>query len=160
MKQIPTKEAVGMTLCHDITKIAPGEFKGRAFRRGHVIREEDVQELLNLGKDHIYVWEQDDHMIHEDDAALRIATAIGGQNLTLSEPNQGRINLLAKQRGLLKVDAEILKNINLVDQIAVASLHNNRVVRLGEVVAGTRVIPLAISEDKIIEVEKICAGGG
>lgn len=73
MKTIKTQDALGTVLCHDITKIVPGEFKGPAFRKGHIVTEADIPELLSLGKDHLYVWELQDEFVHENDAALRVA---------------------------------------------------------------------------------------
>ncbi|MDW7674400.1 MAG: molybdopterin-binding protein [Bacillota bacterium] len=156
MIKVRTTEAVGMILCHDITRIVPGEFKGRAFKKGHQIKEEDVEELLKLGKEHIFAWEQQDGVIHENDAAERIAKAIIGDNLSLTEPNQGKISLIAKISGLLKVNIDLLTQANSIDQIAIATLHNNRIVKTGDIVAGTRVIPLVIDEAKIETVEKLC----
>jgi len=88
MKKVHVTEAVGMTLCHDITKVIPGEFKGRAFKRNHIIRPEDIDELLSLGKEHIYVWEENAGEVHEDDAAIRIGKAVMGKNITYSEPQE------------------------------------------------------------------------
>ncbi|GAV22975.1 molybdopterin-binding protein [Carboxydothermus pertinax] len=145
-------------LCHDITKIVPGEFKGPAFKKGHIIREEDIPELLKLGKDHIYVWEVVDGILHENDAAQRIARAVGGERFILSEPKEGKVNLLVKERGLFKVDTEALFEINMLGELMVSTLHSNRVVEPGQYVAGTRIIPLVIEEEKIKKVEEICRG--
>ena len=48
MKTVPVWEAEGMVLCHDLTQIIPGEFKGSAFRKGHIIRREDIPRLLDM----------------------------------------------------------------------------------------------------------------
>ena len=69
MKLIKTTEAVGHVLCHDMTQIIPGVTKDAVFRKGHVVREEDIPVLLSIGKDNLYVWEKDDTMYHEDEAA-------------------------------------------------------------------------------------------
>jgi hypothetical protein len=70
LKSVRVEEAVGMVLCQDVTRIVPGEFKGRAFKKGHIISKEDVSELLKLGKEHIYVWQSAPGDVHEDDAAV------------------------------------------------------------------------------------------
>ena len=95
MKSIPVQDAVGKLLCHDLTRIIPGEFKGRAFKKGHVIQASDIPELLKIGKEHIYVLDLDPGDIHEDDAAIRIAQAAAGPGIVLSETSEGRVNLLA-----------------------------------------------------------------
>lgn len=155
MKQIHVTEAVGTVLSHDITKIVPGEFKGRAFKKGHIIRPEDISELLRIGKEHIYVWELQDGYIHENDAAFRLASGACGKNLTLSDPSEGKISLIAETTGLLKVNKKILYSLNSIDQVIFATKHTNSLVRKGDVVAGTRVVPLVIEEQKIIQAEEL-----
>ena len=60
MKKMKTEEAVGQVLCHDITQIIKGVTKGPVFRKGHVIQPEDIPVLLSVGKEHIYIWENDE----------------------------------------------------------------------------------------------------
>ena len=91
MKMIPVREAVGHVLCHDITQIIPGGFKGRRFAKGHIITEEDIPVLLSLGKDNIYVWEMNENMVHENDAAVFLKDIAMGSGLTYSEIKEGKI---------------------------------------------------------------------
>jgi molybdenum cofactor synthesis domain-containing protein len=160
MKKIKVEEALGMVLCHDITKIVPGEFKGRAFKKGHIITKEDIPELLKLGKEHIYVWDNASGGIHEEEAALRLAHAIMGENMEYDEPNEGKSVFRSKTRGLFEVKSELLYKINGVDMISVATIPNNFTVEKGQKLAGVRVIPLVIQEENIMEVEKICRENG
>lgn len=157
MKAIPVQDAVGQVLFHDITRISPGEFKGRAFKKGHVIREEDIQKLLSLGKDNIYVMDLQDGYIHENDAAKRIALSASGRGIELTEPVEGKVKLVATTNGLLKVNTEALNRINSIDQIVLATLHSNQQITAGLPVAGTRIIPLFTEEEKISRIESICA---
>jgi hypothetical protein len=156
MKSVPVQDAIGMVLCHDVTQIIPGKFKGRAFKKGHIIRPEDVSKLRDIGKEHVYVWEIQEGFLHEDDAAIRIAKAAAGQGIVLSEPKEGKVELSAASRGLLKINSDALYHINEVDQVICATLHTNQTVTEGKIVAGTRIIPLVIEESKILQVEKIC----
>ena len=160
-REIPVAEAVGTILCHDITRINPGpgpcRTKGPLFRKGHVITKADIQKLLRLGKEHIYAFELPEGGLHENDAALRLARAASGQNIRLSEPVEGRINLVAGITGLLKVDVARLLRMNSLDQIALATLHTNQMVVEGQNVAGTRVVPLVIEEERVARAENICA---
>ena len=160
MRKVPVTEAVGMVLCHDITRIIPGREKGRAFRRGQVITPGDISTLLNLGKEHIYVWESEETMVHEDDAALSLARHAAGPGLRWDQPNQGRVNLRALYNGLLKVDVHRLNKVNSLDDIAMATVHNNRAVIKEQIVAGARVIPLAVRRDILEEAEGICGRAG
>ncbi|MGL5918166.1 MAG: molybdopterin-binding protein [Cetobacterium sp.] len=155
MKTVKTVDAVGMILCHDITKIVPGEFKGVAFKKGHIITIDDIPQLLKLGKDNLFVWEHVEGTLHENDAAIRIKNHIAGDGLDFSTIKEGKIDFISNIDGLLKVNVEELLKINSLREIIVATLHNNTPVKKGTKVAGTRVIPLVIDEAKILEMEKI-----
>jgi molybdenum cofactor synthesis domain-containing protein len=156
LKVIPVEEAVGLPLAHDITEIVPGKHKGPAFRRGHIVREEDIAKLLDVGKRNLYVMELEKDELHEEDAALRLAKAAGGANLKFSDPSEGRINLIAAIPGLLKVDAERLYRFNFLGDLMLATLPGDRYVKEGTVVAGTRTIPVVVKEDLIQRAEDIC----
>lgn len=160
MKAIPVQEAVGKVLFHDITRIVPGEFKGRAFKKGHVIREEDVPKLLKLGKDNIYVLELHEGFVHENDAALRIARAAAGEGIAFSEPSEGKVKLISSRNGLLKVNSAALREINSIEQIVLATLHSNQQVSADTPIAGTRIIPLYTDNERILAVERICGKSG
>jgi molybdopterin biosynthesis enzyme len=160
VRKVKTIEAVGMVLCHDVTKIVPGEFKGAAFRKGHVVTAGDVEELLNMGKENLYVWECDEKSLHENDAAIRIANAVAGQNLEISAPKEGKVNIKATERGLLKIDLTVLEKINDIEEVVLATRHNHNFMEKGDTVAGCRVIPLIINKNKVERVEKICSLSG
>ncbi len=156
MKEVPVQDAVGLILCHDITEIVPGEKKGAAFRRGHVVREEDIPHLLRLGKEHLFVWDDAAGLVHEDDAARRIAAAISGPGFNATAPKEGRINLSAAHPGLFKVNLKLLDALNSMPDVSLATIHTNREVKPGSPCAGTRVIPLAVPEPLLDQVESIC----
>ena len=160
MKKIPVEKAVGMILCHDITRIIPGEFKGRAFKKGHIIQKEDIEKLLELGKEQIYVWEPKAGEIHEDEAALRIARVVAGENVDYDEPKEGKSTLKSKERGLLKIDSNLLYRINSIKDISIASIPQNFVVESGQKLAGVRIIPLTTREENLIQIEDLCRGEG
>jgi len=156
MKTIRVEDAENCICCHDITKIIPGEFKGRAFKKGHIITKEDIPELRKLGKEHIYVWEAQDGQIHENDAAVRIAQAVKGQGLDCSEPVEGKISLIAQYDGMCMIKEEVLLRVNMVNDVMVATRSNLRLVKKGDVVAGLRAIPLTIDGKVLEEVDEIC----
>lgn len=160
MRKVKTTEAIGMVLCHDVTKIVPGEFKGVGFKKGHVVKPEDVEELLNMGKENLYVWECDEKSLHENDAAIRISQAVAGNNLKLTEPKEGRVNIKATERGLLKIDVNVLAQINDIEEVTLATRHNHSFVEKDDSVAGCRVIPLIIQREKVTQVEDVCAISG
>ncbi len=154
-----TEESVGQVLCHDITKIEAGGFKGALFKKGHRIREEDIPVLLDLGKKHIYALELEEGELHEDDAGYLVAGAVRGDGLELQGPSEGRFNLAAAHRGLLKVDSAALGALNEVDEVVVSTLHGDVHVEKGERVAGVKVVPLVVSGDLIRQVEEACSKG-
>jgi len=156
MKEIPVQEAVGRVLFHDITRIVPGEFHGRAFKKGHVIAEDDVPKLLNLGKDNIYVLDLEEGFVHENEAALRIARAAIGNGIQMAEPVEGKVTMTAVRKGLLKVNVAALNRINAIDEVVLATLHTDQQVTSRKQVAGTRIIPLFTEEEKVCQVEAIC----
>lgn len=156
LKVVPVEEAVGLPLAHDITEIVPGKHKGPAFRRGHVIRPEDVSKLLDIGKAHIYVMELEKDELHEEDAARRLAKAAAGPNIRLTEPVEGRVNLVADISGLLKVNADLLYRFNAIGDLILATLPTDRYVRKGDVLGGTRTIPVVVKEDLVKKAEALC----
>ena len=157
MNMIAVEESVGMILAHDMTEIIPGKSKGAAFKKGHVIKREDIPRLLNMGKENIFVMEYKNGEIHEDEAAIRIARAAAGQGIAFSKPSEGKANLLVNRRGLLKVNADALFEINSIEEIILSTLHTDRLVDIPTIAAAAKVIPLKIEEKKIAAMEKICA---
>ena len=129
MKMVQVREALGAILCHDMTQIIPGEFKGPAFKKGHILQEEDIPKLLDMGKEQIFVWEAREGILHENDAAMRLARAAAGAGIRLSDPKEGKIDLVASEDGLLKVDVEGLYEVNNAEQIVLATLHTGQRVQ-------------------------------
>ncbi len=158
-RKVPVEEAVGMVIPHDLTEILPGKSKKPAFKKGHVIREEDILRLKRMGKDHIYVLELEPDEVHEDEAALRLAQAVAGEGIEY-DPHikEGKVVLRAAYKGLLKVDTEALYQLNMLGEIILSTKHSNFMVREGEAVAAGRAIPLVVKEGLLQEVEKICSG--
>ncbi len=147
MRVIKTEDAIGMVLGHDITEIVPGKFKGAAFRKGHIIGEEDIEKLLRIGKEHIYILEIDENHLHEDDAIKLLGDLFCGDGTYYTEPVEGKINIKAKDRGgLLKINREVLDILNNLGEISIATIHENRYVNKDDLLAGSRVIPLVIEK--------------
>lgn len=159
VRKLPAREAVGTVLAHDITEIRPGEFKGRAFKKGHIIREEDVCHLQRLGKENLFVLNIAEDEMHEDDAAHALAQALMGKGVKIKgEPKEGKINIVAETDGLLTVNKEALLAFNMLGEVMCATLHDNTVVRKGQTVAATRAIPLIVKKKIVDEAVKLCVG--
>ncbi|WP_303865029.1 molybdopterin-binding protein [Alkalibaculum bacchi] len=156
MRTVPVNNAVGMVLAHDMTQIIPGEFKGSRFKKGYIVEPSDIDVLLSMGKENLYVLELGKDDVHENDAAMRIATAATGCGLDVIAKSEGKVELAAQYDGLLQIDVDMLMDLIDDDEMMFATIHHNQVVKKGEVVAGTRVIPLFVKEDKVIRAEELC----
>lgn len=154
MKLIPTVEAEGTVLCHDITQIIKGVTKDAVFRKGHVVTKEDIPVLLSVGKDQLYVWEKEEGMLHENEAAEILCALCRGEHMERSQAKEGKIELTADCDGLLKVDNAGLKAVNGFGQMMIATRHGNFAVKKGDKLAGTRIIPLVIEEEKMEEAKR------
>lgn len=156
MKTISVYEAVGTVLAHDMTQIIPGEYKGSRFKKGYMVQEEDIAVLLQMGKQNLYVLDLKEDDVHEDEAALRIAKASSGEGVELKVKGEGKVELVAKYDGLLQIDIDRLMELIDQDDVMFASLHRNQMVKQGQVVAGTRIIPLYTSNKAVSTAEAVC----
>lgn len=147
------EDAVGAHLLHDLTKIDEG-FKGRAFKKGDLINASDIEEYRKIGKYTVYTTEANpevENRIHEDEASVRFAYALAGDGVKQAgAPSEGKINLYAGRDGLLVVDEESLIRFNSSGLAIVATCTNYKLVKKGELIGGTRLIPLYISNDDLV----------
>ena len=155
MKKIRVEDAVGMTLCHDMTAMRDG-FKGAAFKRGHVITEEDIPALLDIGKKAVFVWEENAGEIHEEDAALRMAAMAPVEGAHYTAPSEGKVLLMADTRGMFRVNTELLRKINSIGDITISTLRDHYPVEAGARLASMRIVPLVTKETQIEEAERLC----
>ncbi len=153
LKEVRVEDAVGTVLTHDLTQILPGEFKGRRFKKGHVIREQDIPDLLSIGKEHLYVLHLKQGYVHEEEAALRLAQALAGENTMLTEPYEGKVTIKSTIHGILKIEKTIVDEINQLKDISVATKRKDVVVKPGDSIVGARVTPLIMDESMIEQVE-------
>ena len=155
MKLIRTEDAVGHVLCHDITQIIKGVTKDTVFRKGHIIAEEDIPVLLSVGKDNIYVWEKDENMLHEDEAADILRAICQSGNMHATAPKEGKIELVADIDGLLLIDLEKLRAINALGDMMIAARPSGFMVKKGDKLCGTRVIPFVIAKERMGRAKKL-----
>lgn len=156
MKKVKVQDAIGMTLCHDITAMVDG-FKGAAFKRGHVVAQEDIPRLLDIGKQHVFIWEENAGEIHEDDAARRLSqmTAVDGAHY--GSISEGKVQLFADQDGMFRVDKALLAAVNRIGDITITTLPDHYPVKAGDRLASMRIVPLVTEERQIAEAEALCA---
>lgn len=156
MKLIRTEDAVGSVLCHDLTQIIKGVTKDAVFRKGHIVQPEDIPVLLSIGKKHLYVWEADESMLHENDAARILVDLCKSEGMSESAVKEGKIELAAAVDGLFKVDSKRLQLVNSFGQMMIATRHGNTPVQKGDKLCGTRIIPLVIEKEKMQRVQELC----
>ena len=154
MREVRVQDAVGMILCHDITEIVRGQRKGARFRKGDVIRAEDIEVLLRIGKEHIYVWEDDENMLHENDAAQVLRDLCQSEYMTASEPKEGKIELTSTVAGVFEVNEDALDAVNDITDVMIATIAQHFPVKAGTKLAGMRVIPLVIGKDVMKKVQE------
>ena len=155
MKKVPIEKAVGMTLCHDITAMRDG-FKGAAFRRGHVIEAGDIEKLKDLGKRAVFVWEENAGELHEEDCALRMAAMAPVAGAHYTGPSEGKVVLTADVEGMLRVDTDLLAQLNAIGDITITTLPDHYPVKPGMRLASMRIVPLVTQERQIIQAEALC----
>lgn len=155
MKLVNTEDAVGQVLCQDITQIIKGVTKDAVFRKGHIVTEEDIPVLLSVGKEHLYVWENDESMMHENEAAQVLFDICHGKNMHGSEPKEGKIELIADTDGLLKIKRDRLLSVNSLGEMMIATRHGDFPVKKGDKLAGTRIIPLVIEKTKMEKAKQV-----
>ena len=158
MKLIPTREAVGHVLCHDMTMIIKDKYKDARFRKGHIVTPEDIPVLLKMGKENLYVWEMEPGMVHEDDAAGQLLALCGGENMLPTPVKEGKIELRAACDGLFQVDSQHLLAVNSQDEVMIATRKGNTAVKKGDKLAGMRVIPLVIAQKTLDKAIHAAAG--
>lgn len=155
MQLVKTEDAVGMVLCHDITQIIKGVTKDAVFRKGHIIQPEDIPILLSVGKDNIYVWENDDSMLHEDEAAEILRDMCMNDGMSASKPKEGKIELTAERDGLFLVDRERLRAVNSFGRMMIATRPGGVAVKAGDKLCGTRIIPLVIEKEAMAQAKAV-----
>ena len=159
MERIAVTDAVGHMLCHDLTQIVKGVYKGPRFRKGHVVTEEDIPILLSMGKEHLYVWEAGPGMVHEDDAAERLAALCVNEHIEKSgPPREGKIELAAACDGLFRIRSRALFDVDMIEGVTVVVRHGDTPVRAGDKLAGVRVTPLVIEEERLRAAEAAAGG--
>ncbi len=155
MKLIKTVDAVGTTLSHDLTQIIKGVSKDARFRKGHIVQKEDIPILLSMGKENLYIWENDDTKMHENDAALVLEKATKNDYMKSSEIKEGKIELTSTIEGVLEIDTKRLFKINSLNNIIISTISNHYPVKRDMKLAAMRVIPLVIEKEKMKQVEMI-----
>ncbi|MDR2397379.1 MAG: molybdopterin-binding protein [Spirochaetaceae bacterium] len=153
MKKLRVEEAVGQVLCHDLTRIVPGTMKGPQFRKGHIIAEGDIPMLRSMGKEHLFVWEKREGMLHENEAALRLAALCTNAHIRSGVVAEGKIEVFAEMDGVFCADVARLNRVNAVPEVVIAARHSYSAVKAGDKLAAMKVVPLVVAEAILAQAE-------
>lgn len=138
---VAVAEAEGTVLAH-AAKLAGGRLP-----KGRLLSADDISALRAAGITEVTVARLDPGDVLEDEAATRIAGAIGRDHLTFSPASTGRVNIFADADGLFTVEKSGVDNLNGIDPaITLACLADHVPVRSGDMVATIKIIPLAVAE--------------
>lgn len=156
MKIIKVDDAIGKVIPHDITRIVPGKAKGAAFKKGHIVRKQDIKKLKLLGKEHIYMLNMPKDYYHEDEAALKFCK-LAGKNVKTTGPLEGKVQFIANCDGFLIVNKTAVDKINAIKHMVFTTMHSNIPVKKNDKIAGIRIVPLIIGKKPVGKVLKIAA---
>lgn len=150
---VPVEEAVGKAAAHDMTRIEAGSFKGPEFKAGQRISVGDICRLQQMGRFHVAVLDEihaDSDMVHEDKAAECFARSMAGAGVRFTlPPHEGKVDFVAERDGLFRSNVQCLHAFNLIPEVMVAARQDATLVQAGEKLAGTRAIPLFISQERL-----------
>ena len=160
MKKIRVEDAVGQALCHDITGVFPDGSKGAMFKRNYVIRQEDIPRLMDIGKNHVFIWEPEADEVHEDDAALAAAGAVCGEGVTFDKTvSEGKVQMCSERRGLFRVNSAALRKINSIEDYTIACLPDLTDVSEGAKLGGIRIVPLVTKRENVEAMARVAREG-
>src|SRR5579863_1355780 len=142
---VGVKESTGRILCCTIFR--PGGRKLLA--KGHVLSEEDVRLLETEGLAQVWVTELEEGEIGEDDAVCQAAREMGCGCLEIRLAAGGRANLFATEDCCLLVDDELLKQINCVSSIVIATGVNFSLAKAGQRIATVKSAPFAVAQSEL-----------
>ncbi|MCR5748192.1 MAG: molybdopterin-binding protein, partial [Lachnospiraceae bacterium] len=156
MEKLKVEDAVGKALCHDLTAMYPG-FKGPLFKRGHIIEEQDIPKLLDIGKKTVYVGELSEDLIHEEDCAILLSGLSPVKGAHYEGPSEGKVVLIADTKGMFRVNKDLLDRINLIGDITIATIPDHYRVEKGDRLASMRIVPLFTEKKQMEEVKRLCS---
>jgi molybdenum cofactor cytidylyltransferase len=145
VQTVDVRASTGRILCCTIFRSG-----GRKLlAKGHVLSEEDVRLLVTEGLGQVWVTELEDGEIGEDDAVCQAAAEIGCGCLEIRLAAGGRANLFATEDCCVLVDEDLLKQINCISSVVVATNVNFSFARAGQRIATVKSTPFAVSKPQL-----------
>ncbi len=131
--KLTAKDVQGRVLTHDL---------GPDLRKGTVLNAGHLEALRAVPEVHLVELEPGD--VHEDSAAVRLAKLLAGDGVAAGGPVQSQVRIEARRRGLLRVQGELVDELNRLSNVSVFTLYDGQAVERGDEVAGAKVTPVAI----------------
>jgi molybdenum cofactor cytidylyltransferase len=136
---LPVEECAGAVLAHALRD------GGIAFKKGRVLSAADVELLKQSGRTSITVARLEADDVGEDAAAATLGAVLSAEGLRVEAPFTGRVNLYARERGILRVDTALVDAINEVDEsVTLATLADYAPVEPDQMAATIKIIPFAV----------------
>jgi hypothetical protein len=153
----PPAGALGAVLVRDLFVGGARWSKGRRLTATDLEAFASAPSSPAVGPVTVIVLEPGD--LHEDDAALRLATAVAGPGLTSRGPVQSRIDLIAEHDGVLHVRSPDLERLNRLDPLEVFTRLDGSIVAAGDLVASVKVAPHVVAASVVDAGARIAAKG-
>jgi len=132
-------QAQGAVLAHSV------KLPGGALKKGVVLGAEQIERLAAAGVVSVAVAQLEASDVPENVAAARIAAALAGAEVDIGAATTGRVNLHARQAGLLRLDAARVHAANRVHEgLTIATLLPDAQVEEGQMLATVKIIPYAV----------------
>ncbi len=144
-----TAHAVGHILAHSLHQ------DGFRLPKGHQLTSADALKLTTMGITQITVAQLDENDIDENTAAAQLTASITDENIRITEPFSGRVNLIAKASGILRVKSANIAAFNEIDEaITIATLPDYARVFDGTLLATIKIIPYAAAQNSVAQAVK------
>jgi molybdopterin biosynthesis enzyme len=128
----------------------------RLFHKGHRLTAADLPILATVGRP-VHAVRLGPTDVHEDEAGMRLAQAVAGDGIELQGPRQSRVNLIARRKGLLRIDTATLLQLNRLPGVTIFTLYDRLVVLPGTMLAGVKIAPVAIDREILATAERLAA---
>src|SRR6202140_5165961 len=142
---VDIRESAGRILCCTIFRPSGRKLLGK----GHVLNEEDVRLLETEGLAQVWVTELEEGEVGEDDAVSLAAQEIGCGCLEIRLAAGGRANLFATEDCCVLVDDDLLKQINCISSVVIATVVNFSFARTGQRIATVKSAPFAVEQSQL-----------
>lgn len=142
---VDVRESTGRILSCTIFRSGGRKLLGK----GHVLSHEDVRLLETEGLGQVWVTELEDGEVSEDSAVSQVSSELGCGALEIRLAAGGRANIYATETSCVLIDDELLKQINCISSVVIATSPNFGYVRPGQRIATVKSAPFAVAKSQL-----------